>query len=121
VEANRRRANFLRHVVRRLELADVEVREERAEALGETAGLASAFRTVTMRAVTAAAAGLELARPFLEPTGRLVLSVGPAARDDLGTARQVTVIATRFRLRMHRRFLIIPATEPSGQDGRRST
>jgi 16S rRNA (guanine527-N7)-methyltransferase len=114
VEVNRRRANFLRHLVRRLALSDIDVREERAETLAaSTPGLA-AFQTVTMRAVTAPDAALELARPFLEPTGRLVLTVGPAPRADLGSLRQVTVAVPRFGLRIHRHFLIIPATEWSG-------
>jgi 16S rRNA (guanine527-N7)-methyltransferase len=107
VEANRRRANFLRHVARRLELAGAEVQEARAEALAATAGLEATFRTVTMRAVTAPAAALELARPFLAPQGRLVLALGSTPRVPPEAVREVTVAVPRFGLRIRRRFLII--------------
>jgi 16S rRNA (guanine527-N7)-methyltransferase len=108
VEANRRRANFLRNVARRLGLRSLEVHEARAEALAATAGLGPAFRTITMRAVAVPATALQLARPFLAPGGRLVLPVGPPSRVLPDAVREVVVALPRFGLRIHRRFLIIP-------------
>ncbi len=123
VEANRRRANFMRQVVRRLELTDVEVREERAEGLVTIPGMAAAFRTVTMRAVAALAAAIGLARPFLEPDGRVVVALGPRIRPQFGAVRQVKVSDDRFGLRIQRAFLIIPAVEltDGGRDVPRET
>ena len=111
VEANRRRANFMRQVVRRLGLDGAEVREGRAEAIAAEPGMAAAFRTVTMRAVMAPTPAIRLARPFLAPTGHAVLALGPGERPPAGAVRRVSLVRDSLGLRIHRAFLIIPATE----------
>lgn len=73
IEANRRRANFLRHVVRTLGLFDVTIHHARAEALAGEPALARSFRVVTLRAVAKVERALSLARPFVAPTGRIIL------------------------------------------------
>ena len=113
VEAARRRANFLRHVIRVLGLSGVSVHRERAEALG-TSDLASRFGTVTIRAVAAPPAALELAYPFLGPAGAVVLPLGPRGVFPQGATRDVT-LATPGELPWRRRFLIIRRAELEGR------
>jgi 16S rRNA (guanine527-N7)-methyltransferase len=109
VEASRRRANFLRHVVRMLGLAGVEVRQARAEALAGGA-LAGRFRTVTLRAVAPAPRAVGLGAPFVAATGVLVLALGPAPVEVRWSgAREVRIGGVR-ELPWSRHFLIIPAT-----------
>jgi 16S rRNA (guanine527-N7)-methyltransferase len=112
VEANRRRANFLRQVVRRLELEAVTVHEARAEALAARPDLAGAIAVVTARAVAGPEAILGLARPFLRPGGRLVVAVGPGRHSHVGTLRRVTLPG----LRIERTFLILGAGDPGGAE-----
>src|SRR5262249_39782941 len=109
VEAARRRANFLRHVVRPLSLPDVTVHGARAEPLA-SGDLANRFRTVTMRAVRAVRAAAALARPFLAPTGVLILPLGPPEQPPRDFSRQI-VLTTPGELPWRRQFLIIPRAE----------
>jgi 16S rRNA (guanine527-N7)-methyltransferase len=109
VEANRRRANFLRQAVRRLELATVTVHEARAESLAAREELVRSFGAVTARAVATPEATVALARPFLRPGGCLVVSLGPDRRPRSGTLRRVTLPAVAGGLRIERTFLIIAA------------
>jgi 16S rRNA (guanine527-N7)-methyltransferase len=109
IEAARRRANFLRHVIRRLGLAAVIVHWGRAEEVAEES-LAGRFQTVTMRAVASGLQAQGLARAFLAPTGTLVLPVGPRTPPGDGTRREV-VLALPGELPWRRQFLIIPRTE----------
>jgi 16S rRNA (guanine527-N7)-methyltransferase len=110
VEANRRRANFLRHVVRQLGLERIVVAHARAEALAMEAGIRGAFRTVTARAVGSPGTVGALAAPFLSAEGQLVVSLGPAAVPaKTGTLRVVRALAGTG-LREARRFFIMPAT-----------
>src|SRR5262245_6386956 len=109
IEATRRRANFLRHVVRRLGLEGVRVHGERAEAL--TSGeLAGRFTTVTMRAVVAPSEAATLAQPFLASGGALVVPLGPQTSFRMGRVHEVALTAPG-ELPLRRQFLIIPATE----------
>jgi 16S rRNA (guanine527-N7)-methyltransferase len=110
VEANRRRANFLRQAMRRLELGAVTVEEARAEDLASRAELAGRFAAVTARAVAAPEAVAALARPFLRPGGRLVVPVAPGRRSRVGELRRVALP----RLRIERTFLIIAAADSGG-------
>jgi 16S rRNA (guanine527-N7)-methyltransferase len=109
IEAGRRRANFLRHVARRLSLTNLAIEWGRAEALGRGV-LAGRFRTVTMRAVAAGVAAEALAAPFLHPDGVLALPLGPAAPARRGARRRIT-LAMPGELPWRREFLIIRATE----------
>jgi 16S rRNA (guanine527-N7)-methyltransferase len=116
VEANRRRANFLRHVVRQLELEGVGVEEARAEALSGQAGWAGRFAGVTLRAVAAPGVAIALARPFLRGEGRAVVALGPGQRPPGGTVEHVRIHDAAAGLRIDRRFLIIAPT-PAGLEG----
>ncbi len=115
VEANRRRANFLRQVVRELGLDGVAVWGARAEALARAPGMQGGFRTVTMRAVAPLATAVRLAWPFLAEAGHLVLALAPGSPPPpFGTVREVPVPWTTGRLQRRRRFLILAAAEIPG-------
>ena len=109
VESNRRRANFLLHVIRRLDLDGVAVHCARAEALVQ-GPLAGRFRTVTMRAVATGEAARRLAIPFLAPDGAFVRSVGPREGPVGGAGRAVTMDVPG-QLPWRRQFLIIRRTD----------
>jgi 16S rRNA (guanine527-N7)-methyltransferase len=109
IEAARRRANFLRDVIRRLGLTGATVAEGRAEELGASA-LAGRFRTVTMRAVAVGAAAEGLARPFLQAEGALVLALGPTGAPARGRIQDVA-LSGPGELPWRRRFLILRQTE----------
>jgi 16S rRNA (guanine527-N7)-methyltransferase len=116
VEANRRRANFLRHAVRQLELEGVEVEEARAETLIGQAGWAGRFAGVTMRAVAAPEAAAALAQPFLRREGRAVVALGPGQRPAVGTVEHLRIRDKAAGLRIDRTFLII-APSLAGRGG----
>jgi 16S rRNA (guanine527-N7)-methyltransferase len=69
VESRRRRANFLRDVIRQIPLEHTDVREERAESI--RAPLAGRARVVVARAIRLDVL-LALARPLLAPDGRVI-------------------------------------------------
>ncbi|HSF03430.1 MAG TPA: 16S rRNA (guanine(527)-N(7))-methyltransferase RsmG [Solirubrobacterales bacterium] len=116
VEANRRRANFLRQAARRLELAAVTVHEARAESLPIREDLTRAFGAVTVRAVAAPDAAVALARPFVRPGGRLVIALGPGRRPRVGTVRRVALSVPGAGLRIERTFLILAADDSAGAE-----
>lgn len=126
VEANRRRANFVRHTLRTLGLDPGAVHQDRAERLG-AGPLRGRARTVTLRAVAKPEEAIRLAVPFLGAGGHLVLSLGPGSGAVPSRGR-----IERIRLRgagplpRDRAFLILAATEagtavPRGTSGGRGT
>jgi 16S rRNA (guanine527-N7)-methyltransferase len=129
VEANRRRANFVRQVHRRLGWDPTGVYHGRAEELG-AGPLASRAAVVTMRAVAAPALAARLARPFLRPEGHLVVPLGPGARVSgprAGRLVEVEPPGMPGTLPRRRRFLIMATPEleaivsrgtPGGRDAR---
>jgi 16S rRNA (guanine527-N7)-methyltransferase len=109
VESARRRANFLRHVIRQLGLDGVAVHCARAEVLAR-GPLAGRFQTVTMRAVATAEAARRLATPFLTPDGVLIRPVGPR-EGPVGGAGHVVTVEVPGELPWQRQFFIIRRTE----------
>lgn len=81
VEADRRKAQFLREAARRLQLGNVTVHAARIETL------ALEVDVVTARALAPLDALLPLAVPLLAPEGRLVLLKGRGAEVELTAAR----------------------------------
>jgi 16S rRNA (guanine527-N7)-methyltransferase len=71
IESRRKRASFLRHVASTLGLRNVEVLNQRAEAV-----TAAPFATVLARAVAPPAELLTIVGPLVMPGGRLVLLTG---------------------------------------------
>ena len=75
VEPRRKRANFLRALIRHLQIKDVNIIEGRVEDL--TPKLAGSFSTVTLRAVGNLEFLLPLIRPLLQPGGKCLVMHGP--------------------------------------------
>jgi 16S rRNA (guanine527-N7)-methyltransferase len=83
LEANGRRAAFLRRAVNRLGLASrVSVLEDRAEVSGRQEGLRAAFDGVLARSFGRPAVVAECAAPFLKMGGWLVVSEPPRAEEE---------------------------------------
>jgi 16S rRNA (guanine527-N7)-methyltransferase len=83
VEPNRRKANFLREVVRQLDLGAVEVVEHRAEDWRPSA----LFDAVVSRALWTVPELLARANPLLEESGLVVAMKGPAFEAETAAAR----------------------------------
>jgi 16S rRNA (guanine527-N7)-methyltransferase len=79
LEANGKKARFLREVVRQLSLLNVTVLEARAEKVSPTIRVDS----VIARAVSSLAELSLLAKPWLKPQGRILAMKGPGYQDEL--------------------------------------
>ncbi len=75
VESVKKKASFLRHIVRTLALASVEVLDKRTEELSYSHQ--AAYDVVTARAFANMNLALATGRPFLKPGKHAVLSRGP--------------------------------------------
>jgi len=75
VDSVKKKAAFLRHIVRTLQLAETDVIDTRVEDL--PARLNSSFDIVTARAFADMGAALKAGIPLLKPGGVMVLSRGP--------------------------------------------
>ncbi|MFQ5483268.1 MAG: 16S rRNA (guanine(527)-N(7))-methyltransferase RsmG [Nitrospinaceae bacterium] len=73
LESQRRRANFLRTVVRELGLPGLEAVEGRGEEQGRLPTWRGAYDAVVFRAVADTSRCLDLGAPFLRPGGRVLL------------------------------------------------
>jgi 16S rRNA (guanine527-N7)-methyltransferase len=75
VESTKKKASFLRHIIRVLKLTKIEVVDARTEAL--TGPLLAAFDVVTARAFADMKSTIAEGMPLLKPGGLMVLSRGP--------------------------------------------
>ncbi len=75
VESVKKKASFLRHIIRTLKLTECEVLDSRTEEI--SGPLLSACDIVTARAFSKIKAAITAGVPFLRPGGLLVLSRGP--------------------------------------------
>ncbi len=75
VESVKKKASFLRHVVRTLKLGGIDVLDCRTEQLAEP--YRASFDIVTARAFAEMRSAINSGRPFLKRGGHLVLSRGP--------------------------------------------
>lgn len=75
VESTKKKASFLRHIIRTLKLAEIEVLDTRINEL--PGSLLSAFDIVTARAFADMRSAITAGVPFLKANGLIVLSRGP--------------------------------------------
>ncbi len=87
VESVKKKASFLRHIIRTLKLAETSVIDARTEELSDN--FRSAFDIVTARAFADMKLAISEGMPLLKPGGLMVLSRGPEETindQDLGRA-----------------------------------
>jgi 16S rRNA (guanine527-N7)-methyltransferase len=75
VESVKKKASFLRHIIRTLELSGAEVIDKRTEELHTSAQ--ASYDLVTARAFATMVAALAAGTPFLKTGGLIILSRGP--------------------------------------------
>jgi len=81
IESSRKKATFLRHIIRLLNLTGISVIEERIEDLGDE--YKKSFDIVVSRATFKIKRFVEIASPYLKENGLLVLSKGPRLKEEL--------------------------------------
>ena len=85
IEARRKRANFLKEVIRTLDLNNAHVHEGRAERLSEEEGWQAKFDVITTRATWNISTFLHFAHPFLRQNGTAIAMKGPKLQAELQT------------------------------------
>ncbi len=81
IEPTRKKAAFLRHIIRVLKLAGITVIENRIEGLGEE--YKKSFDLILSRATFRIKDFLEMACPYVKNNGLLVLSKGPKVPEEI--------------------------------------
>jgi 16S rRNA (guanine527-N7)-methyltransferase len=81
IESSRKKAIFLRHIIRLLKLTGIRVVEDRIENLEEK--YKKSFDIVVSRATFKIKELIQEASPYLKENGLLVLSKGPKAKEEL--------------------------------------
>ncbi len=87
VETSRRRVAFLEHVQGALDLHNVEILWDRAEAIARSPEHREAYGLAVERAAARFDVALELCLPFVEIGGAAILLKGPRAKEEVGGAR----------------------------------
>ncbi|RJQ46948.1 MAG: 16S rRNA (guanine(527)-N(7))-methyltransferase RsmG [Nitrospiraceae bacterium] len=81
IESSKKKAAFLRHIIRSLKLSSVTVLEQRLESLGKE--YESTFDVIVSRATFSIKEFLKLAGPYIKEGGILVLNKGPKAAKEI--------------------------------------
>jgi 16S rRNA (guanine527-N7)-methyltransferase len=89
VEPRRKRANFLRALIRQLQAKAINVIEGRVEDLSQQ--LAGSFSTVALRAVGNLEFLLPIIRPLLQPGGKCLIMHGPKGNAYFGSLRTLAL------------------------------
>ncbi|HUH91429.1 MAG TPA: 16S rRNA (guanine(527)-N(7))-methyltransferase RsmG [Lysobacter sp.] len=113
VESNGKKVRFMREVVRKLGLQDVQVAESRIEALD----LPGRFDAITARALATLPLILELGGHLLKPEGRLLAMKGVYPTDEIAALPPGWTLTQSHSLRVPRldaeRHLIVIQRAPS--------
>lgn len=97
VESTKKKASFLRHIIRILKLTEIEALDCRTEEL--PCSLLSAFDIVTARAFADIKSAITAGVPFLKSGGLMVLSRGPEETiNDRDLAKTVVSLERRIAL-----------------------
>jgi 16S rRNA (guanine527-N7)-methyltransferase len=97
IEPSRKKASFLRNVIRKLSLENVDVKQCR---LGKEAPSGKLYDVIVTRATFSIAGFAATACGMLKPGGRLVISKGPAYRKEIKEMEELqTVISSGCRVK----------------------
>jgi len=113
LEATGKKVTFLRHIIKTLELSEIETVQGRAEELAHQQAYRASFDLVTARAVAALRILLECAAPYCRVGGQIVL---PKKGDLTGELAQGKLAARQLGAVLREDHRV---TLPGLQDGRR--
>ncbi|MFG0258543.1 MAG: 16S rRNA (guanine(527)-N(7))-methyltransferase RsmG [Phycisphaerales bacterium JB043] len=88
IESTGKKCEFLRQIAGEMELANVRVVQDRAEAIGRDPGFRESFDAVLARAVGRMRILAEYTIPLAKPDGLIVLTKGERAREEIEEAHQ---------------------------------
>ncbi|MEJ2661048.1 MAG: 16S rRNA (guanine(527)-N(7))-methyltransferase RsmG [Desulfobacteraceae bacterium] len=77
IDGVRKKVNFVKYVIRQLELENIQALQARAEALGRDKSFMGGFQIIVCRALADLDKLLDLAVPLLAPGGRIIAYQGP--------------------------------------------
>jgi 16S rRNA (guanine527-N7)-methyltransferase len=97
IDSIRKKINFVKHVIRQLDLQDIQALQTRAEELGRDSGYAGRFDVIVGRALADLDKFLDLAVPLLAPRGRIIAYQGPQDAHDA----VITRASRRLRTVVH--------------------
>jgi 16S rRNA (guanine527-N7)-methyltransferase len=83
IDSSRKKTNFVRHLIRELDLAQAQARQVRIEAFVAGLSAETPYDVIVSRAVTDAAALTRLVMPLLRKGGALWLWKGPHIEDEI--------------------------------------
>ena len=86
VDAVAKKISFQKHIIRSFALTGAVARHGRLEELGRESSLAGHFELVVARAFASLPDCVRLARPFLQPGGRLIAMKGPEGEKEVRAA-----------------------------------
>lgn len=89
IDAVAKKISFQKHVIRTFALSGAVARHGRLEELGQELDLAGHFELVVARAFASLPDCVRLARPFLQPGGRLIAMKGPEGEKEVLAAEKI--------------------------------
>ena len=83
IDASRKKVSFLKHIIRILELENIEALHIRSEAFVKAPGVAKSFEVVISRALSSMTSFALTALPFLKKGGVIIAMRGNVSEDDI--------------------------------------
>lgn len=100
IDSSRKKVNFLRHLIRQLDLQQVHARQTRIEAFVRELSPATPFEIIVSRAVTRVVALTRLVMPLLRKGAALWLWKGPDIEDEIRAMDEMAEVRQGI-LRVH--------------------
>jgi 16S rRNA (guanine527-N7)-methyltransferase len=98
IDASRKKINFLKHVIRTLDLEDIIALHIRAEDLADDPAYRKHFDVITSRALTDLNSFIRQARPLLAAKGQMIALKGKMDQPEVETGDAYTPIAKTYLL-----------------------
>ena len=76
IDGSRKKITFLKHIIRTLQLKNIDARQIRAEEMVKDSGLAAAFDVIISRALSSLQSYIAMALPLLAQTGTIIALKG---------------------------------------------
>jgi 16S rRNA (guanine527-N7)-methyltransferase len=123
IDSSRKKAAFLRHIVRHLQLKKVSVLEERLERLGKK--YEKSYDIIVTRAAFSIKDFLRTACPYVKKDGKLILSKGPKLSEELNGSPDneravLKILKARLPFEEARRNLVVLNCRRTSGVGRRT-